>query len=304
VSALITGVEVIMKRIRQSGLICLLIIGFFICSTASIYGGVNPSLAPKIIPLTVEKGMPYLQVKIGAKVLRMTLDTGENRVFFAIKPSVLQELTVDYSTTVRKNLDAAGNVYNSKIFTLPFVQMGDLDLTNVTAFEELRDTPDCDGIIGNMVLESFIILIDYPNARLVLYPKTTYPAELDLAQWLKLSFVHENIGIICKGKLGPTAKELRFCLDTGAVCLNEKGKSYGLLKPQVATEMTPAGNDTETMLIDHFYLDGIDIGPMDFYLYNFAQPPVDGFLGYNFLVDHQVLIDFERQLLFIRAVKR
>jgi hypothetical protein len=289
----------------QLSLICLLMISFNLSNIAIVYGDtVNPALAPKTIPLAVEKGMPYLQVKIGGQVLRLALDTGANLVSLAIKPAALHAITVDYTTAIAKNLDVAGKVYNSKTFTIPSVQMGDLDLINVTASEELRDTPDCDGIIGNLLLEPFHVLIDYPNGRLVLYPKATYPAELNLAQWLKLAFAHENIGIICKGKLGPTAKELRFCLDTGVICLNE-GKSYGLLKPQVAVETAPAVTaGAETKLTDHFYLDGIDLGSMNFYLYNFAQPPVDGFLGHNFLVNHQVLIDFERQILYVKAVKQ
>jgi hypothetical protein len=250
-------------------------------------------ITPVIVPLELDgkmKGMPIVKVKIGEKVLRLALDTGADKALFAITPSALNEINVRYSTAIEKNLDAKGTLYKSRTFKLPEVKIGELQLNNVTATEELRDSPDdSDGIIGNLLFDHFNVLIDYAQSHMILYPNTRLP-DLGLSQWTQVSFKHEDIGIVIQGKLENQEKNLRFCIDSGAVVVNEKGKPLGILQPKSLVAQDKV-KDIKTYT-DYLTIDGKSIGSMDFYLLDFAQPPVDGFLGYNFFSKYKAFIDF------------
>ena len=257
-------------------------------------------IASVIVPLELDgkmKGMPIVKVKIGEKVLRLALDTGADKVFFAITPNALNEINVKYSTAIEKNLDAKGTLYKSRTFKIPEVKIGELQLNDMTATEELRDSPDdSDGIIGNRLFDYFNVLIDYSQSHLILYPNTRLP-DLELSQWTQISFKHEDIGIVIQGRLGNQERNLRFCLDSGSVAANEEGKPLGILRPKSLVAQDKV-KDTKTYT-DYLTIDGKNIGSMDFYLLDYAQPPVDGFLGYNFFSKYKVFIDFTKQVMYI-----
>ena len=190
-------------------------------------------IAQAIVPLELDgkmKGMPIVKVTIGEKVLRLALDTGADKVLFAIPPNALNEINVRYSTAIEKNLDAKGALYKSRTFKIPEVKIGEFQLNNVTATEELRDSPDgSDGIIGNRLFDNFNVLIDYSQSHMILYPNTRLPSDLELSQWTQFSFKHEDIGIVIQGQLRNQKGILLFCLDSGAVVANEDGKPLGTL---------------------------------------------------------------------------
>jgi predicted aspartyl protease len=260
-------------------------------------------MASVIVPLELDgkmKGMPIVKVKIGEKVLRLALDTGADKVFFAITPKALNEINARYSIAIEKNLDAKGTLYKSRTFEIPEAKIGELQLNNVVATEELRDSPDdSEGIIGNRLFDNYNVLIDYSQSHMILYPSTSLPLDLDLAQWTQISFKHENIGIVIQGQLRNQNRSLRFCLDSGVVAANEEGKIFGILQPKSLTAQDKV-KDTKTYT-DYLTIDGKDVGSMDFYLMDYAQPPVDGFLGYNFFSKYKVFIDFTKQVMYIKA---
>ncbi|NCD09474.1 MAG: hypothetical protein EOL98_08620 [Negativicutes bacterium] len=51
---------------------------------------------------------------------------------------------------------------------------------------------------------------------------------------------------------------------------------------------------------DSLILDGKNIGKMDFYCFDFTEPAVDGFLGYNFLTKYKVFLDFTKDIMYIK----
>ena len=262
-------------------------------------------MAQAVVPLELDgkmKGMPIVNVKIGEKVLHLALDTGADKVFLAITPNVLNEINVRYSDAIEKNLDAKGNLYKSRTFKIPEVKIGELQLNNVTAAEELRDSPDdSDGIIGNRLFDNFNVLIDYSQSHMILYPNTGLPFDLELSQWMPIPFKHEDIGIVIQGQLSSQKRTLRFCLDSGAVVANAEGKPLGILQPKSLTAQDKV-KDTKTYT-DYLTIGGKNIGLMDFYLLDYAQPPVDGFLGYNFFSKYKVFIDFTKQVMYILGNK-
>ena len=130
--------------------------------------------------------------------------------------------------------------------------------------------------------------------------KNSYPDELHLDSWNKLSFSHNHIGIVLKGRLGEKGKQLQFCLDSGFAAVNQ-GKSYGMIRPRYVSKSDLIKQDgNKYTATTHFYLDGMDLGPMEFMVSNFKQPPVAGFIGHNVFIHYRVFIDFDRELLYLK----
>ncbi|TCL62300.1 aspartyl protease [Hydrogenispora ethanolica] len=265
----------------------------------------NEKATPIKVPLLWDEkiAIPLVEVKIGAQTLRLALDTGADRVTLALNPAALKRLDVEFLDDRSRSLDVGGQKYVARNFIIPSVKIGALEFTQMKASEELRQTGHSDdGIIGNQLLQEFQVYLDYQASVMVLYPKTSDPECLHSEGWIRMPFDHSNLGIIVPAKFPWSDRPLRFCLDTGAVG-NVQGRSMGLIRPEAVPQEqrrnSGAGDYLET---SHFYLgeSGADLGAMAFYLYDFKQPSVDGFLGHNLLKDHQLLIDFTYNLLYLK----
>lgn len=258
------------------------------------------------LPLSMDRyNIPIVEMKVADKTVHIAIDTGADWVTLGLKPSVLKTLDGIEPLRFRNNKDFYGNTYRSKCFIIPTASLGNararVELSHLIASEELRSFGDDDGIIGNGLLKEFYVLIDYPARQMVLFSKNSYPAELDLATWSKLSFTHNQIGIIVKGKLGEKGPQILFCLDSGCAAVDNQEKSYGIIRPQYVPENDRIIKDgVSYTATDHFYLGGKDLGPMEFMVSDFKQPPVTGFLGHNILIHYRVFVDFDKQLLFLR----
>ncbi|MDD3053970.1 MAG: aspartyl protease family protein [Endomicrobiaceae bacterium] len=256
-----------------------------------------------IIPLDLNgkmKGMPIVNIKINGQILHLALDTGADNVFIALTPEALNKTNVKTSENIKKNLDVNGQLYKSRTVKISAIEIGELLFNNVEVCEELRNTNDgSEGIIGNKFFDNFNVLIDYSQSRMILHSNTTLPSDLDLNQWLKIPFIHESIGIIIEGLLEKQKKTLRFCLDSGAVAVNEKEKPFDLLKLN-SLILKNQVNDAKTYS-DNIIINKKNIGLMDFYLLDFIQPDVDGFLGYGFLSKYKIFIDFPKQIIYIKS---
>lgn len=258
---------------------------------------INENFNWEEIPISfVSGGLPTVEVKVHNQTYRLLLDTGADSVTIAFVPSALERLNPTYLEAQKRSLDVYGNLYQERTFILSQMEIGNLKIANLIGSEELRGFVPCDGIIGNRFLKQFNVYIDYQNLKVRLYPQNTYPGELALDEWQKVSFEHNNIGIIVSGRLGRNKKEIKLCLDTG-MCAFQNGRTYGLLRPQ---NMPGLFNKRKTYETKSFYMDGIDFGSMDFIAANFEQPPVDGFLGHNFFSRYKVFIDFNQEILYVK----
>lgn len=255
-----------------------------------------------IIPLELNgkmKGMPLINVKINGQILHLALDTGADSVFFALTPEALKKINVKISDAVKNNLDVNGKLYKSRTVEISSIEMEELLFNNIEVCEELRNTDDgSEGIVGNKIFDNFNVLIDYSQSRITLYPNINPPYDLDLDKWLKFPFKHEDIGIIIYGFSKKQKKNLRFCLDSGAVAVNEKGEAFNLLKSTSLINRKQI--DKEKTYDDNIIINKKNIYPMNFYLLDFTKPDVDGFLGYAFLSKYKIFIDFKKEFIYIK----
>lgn len=257
---------------------------------------VNEDFSKAVLPLSFVKGLPIVEVKIQSKVFRLILDTGADHVTIQLRPHVLEKIDVNYLDSGDNMLDVYGKAYRNRHFVIPELQIGKLHFTNFIAGEELRDFVPADGLIGNRFLKNFYVLFDYKKARAALYPKGEYPSELKLNKWRQVSFDHNNLGIIISVKIDAFDRELKFCLDSGSGSSGKK--KSGLLKGKNLEGLSEKIGRLVTY--DHVSTSGIDLGRVDFYVVDFKEPPVDGFFGDYFFFRFKTLIDFDRNVLFVK----
>ncbi|MFA7074947.1 MAG: retropepsin-like aspartic protease [Endomicrobiaceae bacterium] len=279
----------------------LIVCIFLTCSSFADIKNSEIERQSVIIPIELNgkmKGMPIVNVTVNGQVLHLALDTGADNVFIALTPEALAKTEIKTSKEIKKNLDVNGQLYKSHSAQVSEIKIGNLSFNNITVFEELRKTDDgSEGIIGNKLFDKFNILIDYKESRIILYSNISLPSFVDLNKWLKIPFKHEDIGIIIEGFSEKQKKNFRFCLDSGAVAVNEKGKAFDLLKSTALVSIKQT--DNEKTYSDNIIINKKNIFPMNFYLFDFAKPDVDGFLGYAFLSEYKIFIDFKKELIYI-----
>lgn len=289
-----------MKNIKFGIVILILIFFSSICLSEKEYFEFDDKIFSQVVlPLSFINGLPVVEVKIQEKTLKLILDTGADHATFEIMPKSLKDINVDYLDNESASLDVFGNYYHKRYFRIPVIQMGKLRFVNFIAGEELRDfLPNgVDGIIGNKFLQEFYVLIDYKKGKLTLYPKKEYPKKLGLNKWETVNFEHNNIGIILTVKIEAFGRELKLCLDTGCGSNRKKGK-FGLLYSNYISELAEENNSF--LEYDHVLINGIDLGRTTFWVVDFKEPPVDGFLGDNFFTKYKVFIDFVDEILFVK----
>lgn len=249
-----------------------------------------------ILPLTFSMGLPVVKVKIQNKVLKLIVDTGADLTYIALKPDKLKLLETELITENAKSTDVYGSSYTIRQKQIPELYLGKLKVRDLMAREEARSFVPEDGIIGNMLLKKFHLLLDYRNAQLVLYSTgKPYPENLNLNEWGKIGFEHNDMGIILQGKMLAFEKELKFVLDTGSSSANN-GEPCGLL----LSKYFPGLKGIIYFESPQLNVGGQELGKMGFQVVNFEEPPVDGFLGNVFFLEYKVFIDFGKNTLWIK----
>lgn len=290
-----------MKNLRFVLIILALVLvnSTYLSSETEFFKLEDEEFSQAVIPLSFIEGMPIVEVKVQGKTLKIFMDTGADRATIKIRPDAAKDLNVEYLDTEKTSLDVFGEANKERDFIIPALQIGKLKLTSFVAGEELRDLPDgVDGTMGNDFLKQFYVLIDYKKAQLALYPKKDYPKNLNLKKWKQINFEHSNIGIILSAKIEAFERELRFCLDSGCVT-SLSGKKFGLLYSNFLPELADKNNSFLTY--DHVLIDDeLDLGRTVFWVVDFKEPPIDGFLGDVFFSKYRVFIDFDAETLFVK----
>lgn len=257
---------------------------------------VDKDFSKAVLPLSFVNGLPIVELTIEEQLFHLILDTGADHVSIDLKPDALNKIKVKYLEDVKNSLDIYGKAYQSRSFEIPELHLGKLTFTNFIASEELRDFVPVDGIIGNRFLKNFYVVFDYKKTRAVLYSKDEYPSELKLNKWRQINFEHNNLGIIINVKIDAFDRELKFCLDSGSGSSGKK--KSGLLRAKDLEGLSEKIGRLVTY--DHVSTGGIDLGRVDFYVVDFKEPPVDGFFGDYFFSRFKTLIDFDRDVLFVK----
>ena len=251
----------------------------------------------------------YIDVLVNEVKLRLLIDTGHGYGTVSLPLSVLSELDVTYTGVSKENRDFKGQQYDSRHYLLSKVEIGSLVLDQVPGYEFLSRYGDLGGLIGLAFLNQFNVLIDYPNKRFGLYRKDFYPDYLKSQVWTKVQLIPP---LSLPVNLKDYEETFAFCLDTGAIAVDEEKHSYGMIRSkstlgkllQQNEILEPDPSDVEVLgkFSSNQFRTPCDypLAPMDFMLVDYEYPKRDGFLGHNFFSKYSVFIDFRQDEIHLR----
>lgn len=251
----------------------------------------------------------YIDVFVNKVKLRLFIDTGHGYGTVSLPLSALNGLDVTYTGATKENHDFKGQQYDSRQYLLPKVEIGSLVLDQVPGYEFFSRYDDLGGLIGLAFLNQFNVLIDYPNRKFGLYRKDFYPDYLKSQGWTKVQLVPP---LSLPVKLKDYEETFTFCLDTGAIAVDEKKHSYGTIRSASALSKLLQQNETlepdpsDIEVLGKFSSNqfrtpcNYPLAPMDFMLVDYEYPKRDGFLGHNFFSKYSVFIDFTQDEIHLR----
>jgi len=301
--------------IKKSFFCVIIFIMFSGCAgtTRSLYERMEPGykwFTSTEIPLQFEKGMPYITIRTQNKAIDLSLDTGASSVTIGLTPEDIKGLDkedVGDSTGMFSNYGSS--IY--KRFLLPKVKIGALTYYSLVCDEDNIPTEGFTqkGTIGLALLKEFNVLIDFKEAKIVLYRKDIYPNQDDVTTWQKISFINHNDGIMLKGKFQGSDRELIFILDTCAIAWidSDSGKAANIMKGSSFAKIKGVPSEEESgykvVSSQDLIVAGEVIHSLNFiFMDQITQPSsVDGgFLGNDFLLKYKVFIDFGKTMMYIK----
>jgi hypothetical protein len=245
----------------------------------------------------------YIDISINGVSVSLPIDTGDSVGSIRLSPSVLSILGGQYTGKTKGTYDGFGQRFESKQYRISNIHIGTLFIEQMEDFEFLSryNTP---GVVGLAFLRKFNVLLDYPNRRFGLYKKPTLPEFLSSLAWTKVKLVTPNAGIILPLKFKDHDEIYTFLLDTPSTVIDNKKCSYDLIRSR-----SPLGIFLQQRgIVEPFLTDlgalgryrssqfrtacGYPLAPLDFAIVDVDYPKNDGMLGYNFLRNYSVFIDF------------
>jgi hypothetical protein len=143
-------------------------------------------------------------------------------------------------------------------------------------------------------------VFDYKRLKITLFPKGNYPLKLNLDQWQKVHFEYDDydkkVGIILIAQIPELKRELKLCLDSGSSAF-DNGKPYGTLR---ARNMPELPQEVRAVKYNQVVIDGLAPGPTGFRVKDYSEPPIDGFMGFNFFNSYKVFVDFDQKVLLAK----
>jgi hypothetical protein len=280
-------------------------------SPQALYERIQPEyeqLTSIEIPLRFEQGIPYITIETEAGKSELMLDTGANSVTIALSPEMMKGLEVRHVGRPHVLTSNYGSSIYRK-FVLPEVSVGGLTYYNLLCDKDKLPTPGHvrKGMVGLALFKEFNVLIDYKEAKMILYRNNLYPKQEDVTTWQKIPFTAHNDGIMLQGVLQGTERELTLVVDTGAVARGENGESFNPMKGSSLKKIAGIHADEEDgfkFLRAHDLIVGdVVIHSLNFiFVDQFEQPSSldGGTLGYDFFLKHKVFFDFGKMMMYIK----
>jgi hypothetical protein len=249
-----------------------------------------------VVPLTIERDMPIVELHTQDRALRLIVDLGGADAL-AITESALAQLDVKWTGGSKRVFDAFGKSSRAREFVLADARLGELDLHNVRGYiipeERLRQNglPErLDGYVGHGLLGAMNLLVDYPQQRLVFVPADA-PPPIDISHWTHSPFEFGTAGVTSRIEID--GRDMKAVWDTGA--------NHTVIRPK----RVPPDLPRRTTRFNEFATAGSirigdrDLGPLDLSLLDFRHPNVDVIMGNNFFAEHAIWFDFANERLAV-----
>jgi len=271
-----------------SRLVALLMFGALLTRTAAA--------GTTTVPLQVLGNFPVISVRIEALDVPLIFDLGDDSALVLAQSVIQRVKTLPVSDNHRAR-DVAGNVVQSTMFTVPRLQIGKLEFSNVTGRPDVHDPSyqatevGQQGYLGTALLKTYKVVLDYPHRQMTLISPDSTAAESAKCQGTTVPFLPEWNGEAVT-KVTTDFGELTAVWDTGSPA--------SILRTARAPKVSDSAMG-DSMTTKSFVLGGADFGPLKLDLSDYAEPAgTDMFIGYNFFASHIVCIDFPGKRLLIQ----
>ncbi len=262
----------------------------------------------EIIDMEISNNLPFVNLQVESQKAKFLLDTGARNQVLVLDKDILSKLTTIKAFRAKeKSTDITGKEYIAKRYILPKFNIGKISFLQQRIVEDTdwglstkNISVPKDGVIG---LELFLnkgIIIDYPQNKLTIIDRKM-PIEYDTENWLELKFKVDREGVSIYTSIDDGGVK-RFILDTGATISIIKPKSIGNNKVKDNCNIYLSKNGKcRYIKPENPKLNNSNIGELFLYLYDF--PPefeADGILGYDFLSNKIIYIDFDKRVTKIK----
>ena len=245
------------------------------------------------IPVTLDDRIdPVIDVSIQGDVYSLRLDLGSSCPF-SLRQEILQNIRKTKRGT-SKWYDFRGKQYESPIYTIPEIKIGNLTFAHILA---KRDNEDFNvnvalsgpplqlpGVIGLPILEKYNLFLDFPHAAIY--------ASSDHLSLQKAGLLSENL-LTIPFTLHPDGIFLSVETDAGTYRLMlDTGSTFTAVRaphPAFTEKFRIMGHD-----FGECFIKAIDVNP---------RFEFDGFLGMDFLYEYPLFIDYSNRLIFIDLQK-
>lgn len=269
------------------GMVASLSIFVAACASTLTLEGPTPLAT---IPLEVRRGLPTVNVRIGEETLKLFLDLGGHQGI-ALTTSELGRVKVRYLDSWSEFRNSKDQILRARQFVAEGVLLGAFHLGNVRGGEAVMGAsvpPDQNGYIGLPVLQSYLLVFDYPKNEVRLYPPGD-SAALAVECPSKSFGVSLVNGIAVSEAMTEHGKRL-FIWDTGA--------TDNFIRPPALPSNLARGQRIDDgppiVRIEKLVLDDLEIGPQTFRVIPFGAPAVDGYLGAGLFSSRKVCLNISK----------
>ena len=296
---------------REITCVCILFFNLF-------YGAANevPCCSIPVQGINV----PYLNVKIEGNNYSLLFDIGSTHPLM-LKQHVIDTLVHKKSVEEGSSTNFRGESVRIAKYLLPAITIeterfadvivgveppgfsNSCELSPRTKGPEKSSCDQLDGSFGSSLLQSYVCLFDFANARLRLYKE---PPSIDFAKFIVVPLE------VCKGGLFLLSMDIdlglkQFVLDTGA--------SGSLLRKSLLSDIKQMERERVVKILSEeriLYLNSKtalnrqNLGPQIFYLFEFGKgcEDIDGILGMDFFAGRQIYIDFPSRKAYVQMPKQ
>lgn len=258
---------------------------------------------------TLPYGVPTVEARTQGESMALLLDLGEKQAELLVHPRVLTHIQVTWqSAPCSRETQPSRCVHQ---FTLSSLSLGNMPLMPITgevltrlwypsSEVEFSETPFVyDGKLGYPFFSKFNVLIDYPDATLVLYKKGVLPGFLKARRWIKLHFTGQLITPVLLNK-----RVIKLQWDTACIPSKMNARLLKHVKLAACPRNAPYKRSGQCRRLKTRALStkAGRLLPATWFQLESAdpRPQVDGVMGANFFQNHSVFLDFQRHNIYVK----
>jgi hypothetical protein len=262
------------------------VLGVLVAGCATPAPWVQPGLPSYTVALTVDHGLPHVSVTLGGVPYALMLDLGDGRAL-TLGPEVVAAVAPRFTARTQTRTNAVGHRMVARELVVEEARLGPRAYRGVVGFEHVLDprypSPNRLGTVGRALFGPDAALwVDLPRGELRVLTREDAAALKVGLTCLPMELGGSGIVTELETDAGP----MRVVWDTGA-------QASLLRAPDASPDARPPAV-TRTLTL----------GPkvqVRFTPYPFEEPPVDGYLGFDFFMAHPVLFDLGARCVAIGA---